>query len=54
MPDIPFYVTRKTANGKTGSFSGNIYFMLFLMLLIQVNVALWGIAGIYMFFKVMF
>lgn len=44
---IPVYVTRKTADGKTGSLSLSIWTALLVLLLVWLNAVIWGCIGIY-------
>ena len=46
--NMPVYVTRETADGLTGSLSMSIWMALLAMLLIWVNIIVWGIIGIIM------
>lgn len=43
---MPVYVTRKTADGDTGSLSLSIWMPLFAVLLLWLNVMVWGIVGL--------
>lgn len=43
---MPIYVTRKDAGGETGTLSLSIWMPLVAMLLIWVNVIVWGVVGL--------
>lgn len=43
----PVYVTRKTADGMTGSLSISIWMQLVALLLIWLNVMVWSCFGLY-------
>lgn len=47
MTKIPIYVTRKTADGKTGSMSLSPGLFGFLLYLVFLNFTMWGLLGIY-------
>ena len=47
---IPVYVTRKTANGETGSFSLSLWMSLLALMLVWANIVLWSLFGIFAFF----
>ncbi len=44
---MPFYVTRKNAEGLSATWSVNAWIGLVLLILLQLNVLLWSIVGIY-------
>lgn len=44
---IPVYVTRKTADGYTGSLSLSIWMQLLALLLVWGNGVAWGLIGLY-------
>lgn len=46
LPNLPIYVTRKTAAGNTGDYSLSPGLALTLMLLILANIAGWSIYGL--------
>lgn len=43
----PVYVTRKSADGYTGSLSMSIWMQLLVLLLFWFNAVIWGCIGIY-------
>lgn len=43
----PVYVTRKTADGYTGSLSLSIWMQLLVLLLLWFNAVIWGCVGLY-------
>jgi hypothetical protein len=43
---IPFYVTRKAADGTTGQLDASLWALLGLVALIWLNGLLWGIIGV--------
>lgn len=43
----PIYVTRKTAGGETGSYGMSLWMSLIALLLIWLNVIVWGCLGLY-------
>lgn len=47
MEGIPVYVTRKTANGYTGSIKLNPYTFVVVWGIVVFNIFLWGLLGIY-------
>lgn len=44
---LPVYVTRKTANGQTASYSCPAWMPIFAVLLFLLNVIVWGGIGLY-------
>lgn len=44
---MPIYVTRKTADGDTGSLSMSIWMQLLVLFLLWLNAVIWGCLGIY-------
>jgi hypothetical protein len=43
----PIYVTRKTADGETANYSLSIWMTLLVILLLWLNVVVWGCLGLY-------
>ena len=50
----PVYVTRKSADGFTMTYEMSLWMPIFAMLLIWLNVMIWGIVGLITAFKVVF
>jgi len=44
---LPIYVTRKDADGETGTYSLSGWAVLLAMLLIWLNIVVWGFLGLY-------
>ena len=42
----PVYVTRKTADGTTGSYSLSLWMTILAMLLVWLNVVVWSVVGV--------
>jgi len=51
---MPLYVTRKTANGETGSLSISVWSALLILLLVVFNIIVWGLIGLYEAARVVF
>lgn len=50
--NVPVYVTNETAEGLVMTYSTSVYFAFFLFRLILLNMAVWGILGLYEAVKV--
>lgn len=44
---VPVYVTRKTADGYTGSYSQSLWMTILAQLLVWTNIVLWGVVGVW-------
>lgn len=51
---LPVYVTRKTANGYTGSYSLAAWMPLLAIALIWLNIVVWGCVGLYEAARIVF
>jgi hypothetical protein len=43
---VPIYVTRKSADGETGSYSLSLWMTALAILLVWTNVVVWGVIGL--------
>jgi hypothetical protein len=50
-PSIPLYVTRKTADGYTGSYNVPAWMTILAMRLLWLNVVAWSLIGLYVAVK---
>lgn len=44
---LPVYVTRKDANGQTTTYSMSIWVTLFVMIVVGLNIIVWGLIALY-------
>jgi hypothetical protein len=51
---LPYYVTRKTADGYTASYSASLWMTLLPQFIVWANVIVWGVIGLIKAFGILF